>query len=337
MSTPNTSSAQESCTTPVVGGVQPSANDTNETSQSKAVLELDNIQDEGDNPYAPKKRKRTSPVWIDFKEIILSDGLIKAECIHCKHRMTYTKSGPTSHLLRHNRSCIRKRMNEKGQKNISISTTMSESESVNAVQNFIYDQAKIREIVSHMIIVHELPFVFADWNLQKRNLNFCDVPPPHTGIVVCDVLNKCLVEWEIENKVWTITVDNATYNDVAIRMLKDNLSYKNNLPLGGKLFHVRCCAHILNLLVQDGLSEIHNIISNVRESVKHISASEFRLNIFSEIAKQLQLSSKKLVMDCCTRWNATYCMLSTALEFKDVFPRYQQRDPTYNTLPSEED
>ncbi|XP_075482555.1 zinc finger BED domain-containing protein RICESLEEPER 2-like [Primulina tabacum] len=180
-------------------------------------------------------------------------------------------------------------------------------------------------------------YVDSSWNLQKRNLNICDIPPPHTGIVVCDVLNKCLVEWGIENKVWTITVDNATYNDVAIRMLKENLSYKNNLPLGGKLFHVRCCAHILNLLVQDGLSEIQNIISNVRESVKHISASEFRLNIFSEIAKQLQLSSKKLVMDCCTRWNATYCMLSTALEFKDVFPSYQQRDPTYNTLPSEED
>ncbi|XP_075480162.1 zinc finger BED domain-containing protein RICESLEEPER 2-like [Primulina tabacum] len=390
MSTPNTSSAQESCTTPVVGGVQPSANDTNETSQSKAVVELDNIQDKGDNPYAPKKRKCTSPVWIDFKEIILSDGLIKAECIHCKHRMTYTKPGPTSHLLRHSRSCIRKRMNEKGQKNISISTTMSESESVNAVQNFRYDQAKIREIVSHMIIVHELPFVFAEYELfnllmknssphyqnisratakkdcitsyeiEKKKLvaelkdinrvsvttdlwrsdqkiSYMVVTCHYVDSIVCDVLNKCLVEWGIENKVWTITVDNATYNDVAIRMLKENLSYKNNLPLGGKLFHVRCCAHILNLLVQDGLSEIQNIISNVRESVKHISASEFRLNIFSEIAKQLQLSSKKLVMDCCTRWNATYCMLSAALEFKDVFPRYQQRDPTYNTLPSEED
>ncbi|XP_073046108.1 zinc finger BED domain-containing protein RICESLEEPER 4-like isoform X2 [Primulina eburnea] len=37
------------------------------------------------------------------------------------------------------------------------------------------------------------------------------------------------------------------------------------------------------------------------------------------------------------RWNATYFMLSTSLEFKDVFPRYQQRDPTYNSLPSDED
>ncbi|KAK6115446.1 hypothetical protein DH2020_007715 [Rehmannia glutinosa] len=59
--------------------------------------------------------------------------------------------------------------------------------------------------------------------------------------------------------------------------------------------------------------------------------------MFSEIAKQLQLSSKKLVLDCCTRWNATYYMLSAALKFKDVFPRYQQRDLNYNVLPSEED
>ncbi|KAH6832928.1 hypothetical protein C2S53_000471 [Perilla frutescens var. hirtella] len=59
--------------------------------------------------------------------------------------------------------------------------------------------------------------------------------------------------------------------------------------------------------------------------------------MFSDIVKQLKLSSKKLVLDCCTRWNATYFMLSAALEFKDVFPRYQQRDPLYTSLPSEEE
>ncbi|XP_073130770.1 zinc finger BED domain-containing protein RICESLEEPER 2-like [Henckelia pumila] len=414
MSNPNTLSAQESSTTPVVGGAQPSTNDANETSKSKDVIELENNEDgeDGDDgPYGPKKRKRTSTVWTNFKEIVLPDGSLKVECIYCKRQMSYSKAGPTSHLLRHGKGCLQKKLSEKGQKNLSIVTTISETESISAVHNFKYDQAKIREIVSHMIIVHELPFAFAEyelfnllmknasphyqkisrattkkdvissyeiekkkllaelkdvnrvsvttdlwrsdqkisymvvtchyvdssWNLQKRNLNFCEVPPPHTGIVVCDVLHKCLVEWGLENKVWTVTVDNAAYNDVAVRMLKENLSYKNSLPLGGKLFHVRCCAHILNLLVQDGLSEIQNIISNVRESVKHISASESRINIFSDIAKQLQLSSKKLVMDCCTRWNATYCMLSTALEFKDIFPRYQQRDASYNSLPSEDD
>ena len=103
------------------------------------------------------------------------------------------------------------------------------------------------------------------------------------------------------------------------------------------MFHVRCCAHILNLLVQDGLSEIQHIIENVRESVKYTSASTQRLIMFSDITKQLQLPNKRLILDCCTRWNATYAMLSCALEFKQVFPRYQQRDPNYKHLPSEDD
>ena len=59
--------------------------------------------------------------------------------------------------------------------------------------------------------------------------------------------------------------------------------------------------------------------------------------MFSDITKQFQLLNKRLILDCCTRWNATYAMLSCALEFKQVFPRYQQRDPNYKHLPSEDD
>ena len=93
-----------------------------------------------------------------------------------------------------------------------------------------------------------------------------------------------------------MTVDNASYNDVAICMLKDNLSYKNQLPLSGKLFHVRCFAHILNLLVQNGLSEIGEIIKNVRKTVKYVIQSESRLNIFGDIVKQLKLPYSSLIV-----------------------------------------
>ncbi|KAG8655564.1 hypothetical protein MANES_04G059444v8 [Manihot esculenta] len=177
------------------------------------------------------------------------------------------------------------------------------------------DLWKSKQQISYMVVTAH--FVNSEWKLQKCTLNFCDIPSPHTGVVICDVLQKCLVKWGIEDKVWTISVDNASYNDVAIRMLKDNLVYNNSLALYGKLFHVRCCAHILNLLVQDGLSEIVDIIKNVRESVKYLVASESCRLIFSEIAKQLKLPSKKLLLDCGTRWNATYFMLSAALDEND--------------------
>ncbi|KAA3466955.1 zinc finger BED domain-containing protein RICESLEEPER 2-like [Gossypium australe] len=73
------------------------------------------------------------------------------------------------------------------------------------------------------------------------------------------------------------------------------------------------------------------------ESVKHITTSTVRLTMFNDIIKQLQLPNKRLILDCCTWWNATYVMFSCVLEFKDIFPRYAQRDVSYKYLSSDED
>ncbi|KAG8391919.1 hypothetical protein BUALT_Bualt01G0237000 [Buddleja alternifolia] len=63
-----------------------------------------------------------------------------------------------------------------------------------------------------------------------------------------------------------------------------------------------------------------------------------RFERFTEIVKQLQLStSKGLILDVPTRWNSTYAMLVSTLVFRDVFPRYKERDPSYIWLPSSED
>ncbi|CAN1253743.1 Zinc finger BED domain-containing protein RICESLEEPER 2 [Linum perenne] len=160
-------------------------------------------------------------------------------------------------------------------------------------------------------------FIDKNWKLQKRILNFCGVPPPHTGIVLADALQKCLVAWDVESKIWSITLDNASNNDVAVRHLKSMLTYTRRLPLDGDLFHVRCGAHIINIMVQYGLKAIEDTIESVRQSVKHIAASEGRISMFRDIAKQLRLSPKKLILDCSTRWNSTHHMLSVALELKD--------------------
>jgi hypothetical protein len=91
------------------------------------------------------------------------------------------------------------------------------------------------------------------------------------------------------------------------------------------------------LLVQAGLAEIGNIVDSVREGIKYIMTSEGRLRKFSDIAKRLQLPGKKLILDVPTRWNSTYMMLATAIQFKEVFLRYHQSDQVFQWLVSPEE
>ena len=82
--------------------------------------------------------------------------------------------------------------------------------------------------------------------------------------------------------------------------LKDNLSLSTKLVLHGSLFHVRCCAHILNLLVQDGLCKVKTIIHNIHECVKYINHTDSRLNVFCDIVEKKNLKERNLIIDCPT-------------------------------------
>ena len=59
--------------------------------------------------------------------------------------------------------------------------------------------------------------------------------------------------------------------------------------------------HILNLVVQDELSQIKDIIEDSSDSVSFINQSKGRLNLFAEILQQLQLPHRNLILDCKTR------------------------------------
>nr|XP_027102574.1 zinc finger BED domain-containing protein RICESLEEPER 2-like [Coffea arabica] len=143
--------------------------------------------------------------------------------------------------------------------------------------------------IEYMVIIGH--WIDSDWKLQKRVLNFVHIPPPRRGVEIAASLFKCVKDWGIEQKIHTISVDNASANDVAIRVLRDDFSRSKKLLGGGKLFHVRCCAHILNLS-SSRLSEIADIVNKIRDSVDFVNRSETRLLLFAEIAQQLQIPGK---------------------------------------------
>lgn len=67
----------------------------------------------------------------------------------------------------------------------------------------------------------------------------------------------------------------------------------DSLICDGDHLHVRCGAHILNLIVQHGLKAIDSSVVKIRESVKFIKGSEMRGMKFAECVKYVSLEAKK--------------------------------------------
>ncbi|KAL4278611.1 hypothetical protein GQ457_03G024680 [Hibiscus cannabinus] len=187
-----------------------------------------------------------------------------------------------------------------------------------------------------VVIVH---YIDNSWTPRKRIIRFECVPTPYTMDVITSNLMKCFVDWNIDRKLVSITLDNCTVNDGIVGLLVDKLG-NDKLLLNGTFFHMRCFAHILNLIVKGGLSVLGDGIERIRHSVIFWSDTPERWKIFEDIAPQLGiLITNKLCADVETLWSSTFLMLQTALSYKDVFSRCLQLncDPLYEYLPTEDD
>lgn len=124
---------------------------------------------------------------------------------------------------------------------------------------------------------------------------------PHTAEIISNKLFECVMAWNIDRKLSTITLDNCNTNDCVVGMLLNKLDIYT-LMLEGQLFHMRCCAHILNLIAQDGLSVLGDGIKKVRNSVAFWTATPKREQTFREATRQIKVSvTKKLIIACKTR------------------------------------
>lgn len=354
----------------------------------------------------PKTRKCTSLVWTHF---VLngknSEGLETAKCKHCAAILLAEKSYGASHLKRHAFGC------KKRPRNGDVRQQMVTGEARLAAKKI--DQSVVRELITLIIICHDLPFSFVEyprvrellkylnpefkaicrntavadvlkfhgirkdqmkqelakvgnricltcdvwrsisiegyicltahyvddsWKLKSKILSFCAMPPPHSGFELAKKVISCLEDWGIEKKIFSLTLDNASANDNMQSILRDQLSSRHGLLCDGEFFHIRCSAHILNLIVQDGLKFIEGALHKIRETVKWIKWSEGRKDMFIDCVKDVGLKyGAGLKMDVSTRWNSTYLMLGSAIEYRRAFSLLQRADRNYKYCPSNEE
>ncbi|KAJ9553189.1 hypothetical protein OSB04_017234 [Centaurea solstitialis] len=168
-------------------------------------------------------------------------------------------------------------------------------------------------------------FIDDEWKLSKKVVSFVPVVS-HKGESIAKALESCLLEWGVKN-IFTITVDNASSNDVAIGFMKNKLVSWGGSSTRVEYIHMRCIAHILNLVVQDGLKLADASVKKIRDCVRWVRGSPSRLHKFKEFAELLEVEEKSsLCLDVPTRWNSTYMMLRTAIAYKGVFDMYMSSD-----------
>lgn len=174
------------------------------------------------------------------------------------------------------------------------------------------------------------------WELKKKVLNFFMVDPSHTEEMHSEVIMTCLMEWDIDRKLFSMTSDSCSANDNIVNRIRERLSQNRFLYCNGLLFDIRCAANLLNLMVHDILEALSEVTHKIRESIQYVRTSQATQAKFNEMGIQAGVQSKKcLRLDNSSRWDSTYFMLEAALEYRGAFSLLQEQDPAYITCPSD--
>ncbi|XP_050207688.1 zinc finger BED domain-containing protein RICESLEEPER 2-like [Mercurialis annua] len=248
-----------------------------------------------------------------------------------------TKINGTSTLRFHILSCLKNPHSKDTRQALftlqPVAACPAKNEGKGQLGTWKFNQEDIRKALSYMLIMDELPFKFVednDWLLHKRIINLVPVCG-HKGDYISKTLENCLLGWGLKN-VFTVTMDNVGNNNTAIATFKKKLMFWGTDVSRCEYLHMRCIAHVINLVVSDGLKEMSSSVKKVRDCVCYIRNSPSRLKKFKDLIVDAKLGTKKsLCLDVATRWNSTYFMLDTACLFQSIFESYEASDENFRS------
>ncbi|CAN0913920.1 Zinc finger BED domain-containing protein RICESLEEPER 1 [Linum grandiflorum] len=173
-------------------------------------------------------------------------------------------------------------------------------------------------------------YVDESWQLKKKILNFMMIDPSRTEDMHSDDIMNCVKEWDIDRKLFSMTVDSYSIADNVMLRIRDQLSQNRFLYCNGDLFEIRCAVNLVNLMVHDALDAVLDITNKIRDSIRYIRSSKLIQEKFSNLAGIVCIS-----LDSPSRWDTTYFMLEATLEHRRAFSLLQTQDQSYSFCPSE--
>ena len=162
------------------------------------------------------------------------------------------------------------------------------------------------------IVAH---YVNSDWQLEKRILGLRLIDVSHNHENIAERVLTCIDEYGLTDKVFSITLDNASANTKAMEILAPALS-----GYVGELFlHQRCACHIINLIVKAGLEVFKPMLHAFRTAISFMNSSNLRIASYKNFCIAKGVRPRKFGLDMDVRWNATYLMLKHLIGHRAPF------------------
>lgn len=179
-------------------------------------------------------------------------------------------------------------------------------------------------------------YINDDWKLQNKILNFITLDSSHTKDMLPEVIMKCLMEWDIDYKLFSLTFDDCSAGDDVVLRISDRISQNRPQLTNIQLFDLRSAVHVLDAIAQVATAAVQVVAQKVRETFRYIKSSEILQVKFNEISQQMGIiQQRNLAADHPLRWNSTYIMLDTVLYYRSILTQFPDVGP--NLALSDED
>ncbi|KAH9752733.1 BED-type domain-containing protein [Citrus sinensis] len=244
---------------------------------------------------------------------------MKAVCNHCGKGFVRQQSSGTSHLLNHIDRCP-KRIQESAPAPASASSPSqaskvykkkdAETSKVSTFDPTAFDKALARQKISRMIIMHELPLRFVDYEGFRDLMSFVQ---PLLGKICRNTVKREVLKLFDFEKAKTMALSEDITSKVSITM---DMWTSSNKKKG----YMVVTAHFID----NSWTLQNRILRFIYVPSPHTAEA-----LSNELAKCL------LDWNVDRRWNSTYLMLEVALIYEDVFTHLKHRDNQYKHLPIE--
>ncbi|KAL4320255.1 hypothetical protein GQ457_18G011620 [Hibiscus cannabinus] len=295
-----------------------------------------------------KKQQPRLNCWSHFTKYKTEDGELRVKCIHFGKTYSIETGGSTTNSNHHLKTCLKKpRGNTSDHRQSKLTFSKIDSEYANSTfSTWKFDEDAIKNVLIHMIIVDELPFRIVDGEGFKLFLSIA-CPRFHLSSRFT-IRRDCLDLFNSMKRVmknsfgkdaksrnclttdtWT-SLQRVSYMVLTAHWIDDEWIHLNTCVANGKYMHTRCVAHVLNLIVQEGVKYASVSVDRVRAVVRYIRASPSRMKKFYNRAEEEMIDTNShLCLDVPTRWNSTYMMLKVAEKYERAFDSYGREDPSF--------